>query len=120
MNNLLQAIRHAVPCWEYVFKHGGCYGLYLIIKSVYPEAECWYDQIEGHVYTKVGGEFWDIDGQHEPKEHWIRIESEPNIHRQAETWICDKFRETLSIDKARGYTLQTGMPKIVYANKCKN
>lgn len=49
---------------EYVGKNGKCYQVALVLKHVYPKAEIHYSQIEGHVYTLIDGNYYDIDGIH--------------------------------------------------------
>ena len=49
---------------EELFRFGQCYNFFRILKTVYPEAEPWYDQIEGHVYTKIGKFWYDVRGKH--------------------------------------------------------
>jgi len=46
------------------FTDGGCFQLYKVLKELYPEAEAWYDYIDGHVYTKIGDTLYDIHGAH--------------------------------------------------------
>ncbi|WP_444358949.1 hypothetical protein [Phyllobacterium chamaecytisi] len=43
---------------------GQCYNFFKILRSVWPQAECWYDQMDGHVYTLIDGKWYDIRGQH--------------------------------------------------------
>lgn len=62
---LITAIRESHPDMEYLYTQGQCYNFYKILKSVFPEAECWYAQIEGHVYSKIGDSWYDIRGRYE-------------------------------------------------------
>lgn len=41
-----------------------CFGVYRILKSVFPDAEPFYDG--SHVYTKINGVYYDIDGIQRP------------------------------------------------------
>lgn len=43
----------------------GCLKCHLILKSIHPEAEGFYN--ESHVLTKIGEKFYDIDGEQDPK-----------------------------------------------------
>lgn len=49
---------------SFVGKNGKCYQLALLLCHVYEQAEIHYDPIEGHVYTKIGNVYYDIDGAH--------------------------------------------------------
>ena len=44
------------------FTDGGCFQLYRVLKELYPEAEAWYDYVDGHVYTRIGDTLYDIGG----------------------------------------------------------
>lgn len=46
-----------------IYLQGSCYNLYAMIHSFDSRAECWYNQVEGHVITKVAGIYVDIRGQ---------------------------------------------------------
>lgn len=46
-----------------IFTQGGCYRLFEILNSIYPEAEPFYDEVLGHVYTRIDGRFYDIEGE---------------------------------------------------------
>ena len=43
---------------------GRCYSFFLILRSVFPEAEPWYSKTEGHVFTRIEDRFYDIRGLH--------------------------------------------------------
>lgn len=60
----ITTLREAHPSISYIFKNGACFELYKLLKYQYPEAECYYDYINGHIYTKIDGVFYDIDGAH--------------------------------------------------------
>ncbi|QSM00758.1 hypothetical protein YerA41_057 [Yersinia phage YerA41] len=47
-----------------IFTQGACFDLYKILKSIYPDAESWYDPIVGHIYTRIGKYWYDIRGIH--------------------------------------------------------
>lgn len=47
-----------------VFRHGGCYELYRILRAMDPQARPWYRN--GHVYTEIAGALYDIDGEWTP------------------------------------------------------
>lgn len=62
---LIEAIRNSHPDMQKLYMEGQCYNFHLIIKSLFPEAECYYNQIEGHILTRLGGEYYDIRGMME-------------------------------------------------------
>lgn len=49
---------------SFVGKNGKCYQVALLLRQAFPEAEIYYDPVEGHVYTKIGNVYYDIDGAH--------------------------------------------------------
>lgn len=59
----IRSLRESFNGSEIVYTQGSCYQLYLILKGLYPEAEAYYDDIEGHVYTKIGDKLYDIYGE---------------------------------------------------------
>ena len=63
---LLAALRNSHEHARGVFRHGGCYEMYRILRTIWPAAEPWY--IDGHVYTSIDGRLYDIDGLWTPNE----------------------------------------------------
>ena len=61
---VIAALRNSHEHARGIFRHGGCYELYRILRSVWNDAEAWY--IDGHVYTKIDGRLYDIDGPWTP------------------------------------------------------
>ena len=51
----LALLRDTHPDFEYLFTHGGCYHLYLILRELWPDTELWYAYVPGHVYARIGG-----------------------------------------------------------------
>lgn len=60
----LDALRASHQDMETVFTQGQCYNLFLLMRTVWPEAKAFYSMAEGHVYVEVGGAFFDIRGRH--------------------------------------------------------
>lgn len=58
----IDAIRSSHPDMERLFMEGCCYAFHLILRAQRPAAEAWYSRIEGHVYTRLDGRFYDIRG----------------------------------------------------------
>ena len=67
MNNKLEMflyqLRETHPNFEHLFKNGGCYHLWEIVRTVFPDAKCMYDRIDGHVYIELYGKLYDISGR---------------------------------------------------------
>ena len=61
IERFLGALRDAHEHMAAVFEQGCCYELSNILRQLYPEAEPW--KLDGHVYTRIGGRFYDIRGQ---------------------------------------------------------
>lgn len=62
---LIAAMRIGLNNAAHAFKNGKCFQLHRVLKCLYPDAICWYDPVEGHVYTEICGMFYDIDGAHD-------------------------------------------------------
>lgn len=56
-----------------VFTQGSCYRLFKILQAVFPQAQCYYDHIVGHVYTEIDGRFYDIHGWHKKNPKWEKV-----------------------------------------------
>jgi len=61
VEKFISTIRDSFIGSQQVYTEGSCYHFYLILKEVFPNAECWYDQ--DHVLTKIDGKFYDITGE---------------------------------------------------------
>lgn len=46
---------------------GGCYNLFVILRTVFPEAVPYYDK--DHIITRIGNRYYDITGQVKKKRH---------------------------------------------------
>lgn len=85
--NLIAKIRESFPEAGIVYTRGGCYGLYEILRVVFPEADAYYDPIEGHVYTKIGNFFYDITGRVPIKlDKLVRMRDDPRLMRKVHRW----------------------------------
>jgi hypothetical protein len=56
----IETVRESFEGASKVYTRGSCYQFYLILKRVFPEAEAYYDL--SHVITKIGDEYYDING----------------------------------------------------------
>jgi hypothetical protein len=63
VERFLKALRETHPDFDFIFRHGACYQLYLMLKSLRPDAELWYQHNPGHVWTKIDGAWFDIRGK---------------------------------------------------------
>lgn len=62
--SLIKVIRHSFHDSLIVYRWGGCYGLYQILKHIFPEAEAHFqDDDYDHIITKIGGRFYEIKGE---------------------------------------------------------
>ena len=61
---LVARLRDSFDGAEHVYKCGSCYQLFLVLRTVWPDAEPWYDHVAGHIYTRIGRHWYDIDGKH--------------------------------------------------------
>lgn len=59
----LTKLRESADIQYKVFTEGSCFKLYEIIKTVFPQAEAYWSDRDGHCITKVDGEFYDIGGK---------------------------------------------------------
>ena len=64
VESFIARIRDSFIGSQQVYTEGSCYHFYLILKEVFPQAECWYDQ--DHVLTKIDGKYYDIVGESYP------------------------------------------------------
>lgn len=46
-----------------VYTEGSCFRLYLILKTIFPSANPYYSELEGHWITEIHGRFYDINGE---------------------------------------------------------
>ena len=61
----IKTIRSSFGAAAAVYTMGNCYQFYEILKVVFPEAVAY--ETGGHVYTKIGDDFYDIKGKLEEK-----------------------------------------------------
>lgn len=62
VDRFLEALRETHPDFAFMFMHGGCYQLHVILRTVWPQGELWYQSNPGHVWTRIDGVFYDIRG----------------------------------------------------------
>lgn len=57
----LDELRDSFPNCVEVYTQGSCFRLFRILKTIWPEAECWYDY--NHAITRIDNRFYDIRGE---------------------------------------------------------
>lgn len=60
---LIKAVRESFPDAAIVYRYGACYGLYRILKEVFPVAVAFRDGDDSHIVTMIGDRFYDIKGE---------------------------------------------------------
>lgn len=83
-NIIIASIRIGIKNSAHRFTNGGCFQLYRILKNIYPDAEAWY--LQGHVYTKIGEAYYDINGSRETLEGGVNLQDEPMLFAKAHEW----------------------------------
>ena len=71
----IETIRTSFIGSETVYTQGSCYQFYKILKSVFPQANAYYDS--NHVITEIEGNFYDITGQVNCERHLLMDEHYP-------------------------------------------
>ena len=65
--DFLKALRHDEPYVQAIFMNGGCYRFHLFLKKLYPDSECYIQEDDDHVVTKIGDHLYDVRGMIEEK-----------------------------------------------------
>lgn len=68
---IIKTIRDSFEGSIDVYTKGSCYKFYLILKSIYPTAEAYYDC--DHVITEIEAVFYDITGIVKPNERHLKM-----------------------------------------------
>lgn len=64
IKRLITSIRESHIDSVYLYTQGQCYAFHKILKSVFGDVvECWYDTVEGHIYSKIDAHWYDIRGE---------------------------------------------------------
>lgn len=85
IEKLISRIRDCHPNMHLIYKFGGCYRFYLVLKVIWPEAEAWWDY--SHVYSKIGKAWYDIDGKHVKPKNIVRM----SVYSQAKHHRWDNY-----------------------------
>ncbi len=92
IGEFITRVRQAHPQMMNIFTRGSCFDFYLILQEVWPEAIAFYDTVNGHVVTEIGGVLYDIAGDVSHKHDGKNLVRLP--HPQYNPWDW--------IDSARG------------------
>ncbi len=65
--NTIAEIRQSHPDMQRIFMQGSCMNFHMILRSIYPEAEPYFNI--NHVVTKIDDTFYDITGIVNPKDY---------------------------------------------------
>ena len=95
----IHVVRHSFHDAAIVYTYAGCYGLFQILREVFPGAEAYHDDEKNHVATMIDGELFDIYGPVRTKEDqgWQRLtrtdheEWEANADGQRLEYILAKY-----------------------------
>jgi hypothetical protein len=95
VERFLATLRDSVPDAVNVFTTGNCFKLYLLLRTIYPQARPYYRIAAGHVYTEIDGDYYDIEGKvifyggvkwGWSKEQLTYMLDEPRIFKSAFRW----------------------------------
>lgn len=83
-----------------VYTRGACWEFHKILKAAFPDAEPFYDEAEGHVYTKIDGKFYDIKGRaHLTEDKLTPMLKSRRLMRTAHRWMKNSnFRVVRLLD----------------------
>ena len=85
MLHFLAILRDSVPDAVPLYTQGGCWQLFVLLRTVWPQATPWYNHVDGHVITEIDGHFYDIRGR--VHDHIATpMADEPGLIRQAHRW----------------------------------
>lgn len=74
--SFIRSVREAFPDSAIVFTHGACFGLYQILRAVFPSSEPFVTENTDHVVTRISGRFYDIYGEYLDRQGKPRSETE--------------------------------------------
>jgi len=59
--DFLRELRNSHPTIREIYLKGSCYNLYIVLKTIFPQAEVYYDG--DHIITLIDKRFYDIRGE---------------------------------------------------------
>lgn len=63
VTRFLDALRSSHPDIEALYMEGRCFDLFMILRTLWPDAQPYHSHSEGHIYTKLDDRFYDIRGR---------------------------------------------------------
>lgn len=87
VERFLYTLRETLPDATTRYCNGDCFKLFQLLKALYPEAQPYYDIVNGHVYTQIGRSYYDIHGKSmvDPKK-LTPMSTERGILKSAHRW----------------------------------
>ncbi|WGH15473.1 hypothetical protein [Pseudomonas phage PA_LZ02] len=82
---LVSAVRESRSDSVQAYTQGGCYQFFLVLRAAFPGAVPYYDGVQGHVLTRIGGRLYDVTGEVRCPQAYP-LSREPRIARQAHRW----------------------------------
>ena len=61
VERFLAVLRSTHPQMHTIYTKGGCFQLFLTLRTIWPQARAWSDF--DHVWTEIDGRFYDINGR---------------------------------------------------------
>ena len=92
------SIKNTHPIFKFIFENGGCFQFYLILKTIFPTAIPYYCVYRGHIFTKIGKYFYDINGKHlkiDDKILILKNYSSKKVHRWHKNVNLTLFKEII-------------------------
>jgi hypothetical protein len=86
VTSFLRTIRGSFPDAAIIYRFGACYGLYQILKQVFPSARPYMTKSKEHILTKIGGRFYEILGEYVDTDGKVLGEPMPLNEGQMEYW----------------------------------
>jgi hypothetical protein len=84
--HLIARLRLLIPNAVPLYTEGHCLGFHEFLKQIYPSAKGWYDPIDCHAYTEIGGKFYDITGEAKFQSYWRPL-SRQQKRRLNKRWL---------------------------------
>ena len=112
IEKFLKALRDSDFFIEHIYMNGGCYQLYKVIKSVFPDAEPYFSKELVHIAAMVDGKLYDIRGPIDEKTVGGFVLMTPEQCQEAESWSfaenndlyygeCPVCEEPIRIDRKK-------------------
>ena len=63
VKEFLKELKDSADIQYKIFTEGSCFRLYLILKTIFPDANAYWSDRDGHCITEIDGKFYDIGGE---------------------------------------------------------